>query len=109
MTTDNTCLNLKFFFEKFQVGNFVISGPKRRIRFFKDFLIDIIPIDYFLSQVFAQFLCQVQHNSFLLHPYHRTTPSKVGCVFSMVIWPEFRMDQYTQPYEPNRMLNIPFD
>ena len=49
MMTDNTCLNLKFLFEEFQVGNFVISRPKRRIRFFKDFLIDIIPIDYFLS------------------------------------------------------------
>ena len=61
---DITCLNLKFIFEKFQVWNFVISRPKRRIRFFKDFLIDIIPIDYFLGQVFAQFLYQVhtQHD-----------------------------------------------
>ena len=53
---DITCLNLKLIFEKFQVWNFVISRPKRRVRFFKDFLIDIIPIDYFLSQVFTQLL-----------------------------------------------------
>ena len=58
---DITCLNLKLIFEKFQVWNFVISRPKRRIRFFKDFLIDIIPIDYFFSQVFTQLLYSVQH------------------------------------------------